>query len=333
MKPTASLWRIAVSVAIACVLLVLVVNAMTHPTATDTDTYIADFTDAAGLHAGADVRVRGLPVGKVDSVDLVRRNGQSIASVKFTLAKQYEVVQTSRLAIKYQALTGNRYVDVINPSQNNPAINRVTHASVSMTQPSFDITTLFNGLEPVLATLGPDDINTFTENVASFLSGDGSGLAPLVDSIRKLTRFVSDRQQITSTLVHNLSDIATALGGHSQDVISLLKMTDKVGDSALQTLEELRKADLYGPNFTGAVVRLLNNMGFTAGTDIDAALDRAFTNVDDAMDAFKLVPVMWENIPPPSPAGALLPCSRGRAQLPSDLDVLLNGQRVTICNR
>ena len=36
-----------------------------------------------------------------------------------------------------------------------------------MTQPSFDITALFNGLQPVIATLSPDDINTFAENAGN----------------------------------------------------------------------------------------------------------------------------------------------------------------------
>ena len=74
-----------------------------------------------------------------------------------------------------------------------------------MTQPSFDITTLFNGLQPVLATLSPDEINTFTENAIAFLQGDGNGLGPMLDSIHKLTAFVSDRQQVVATLVRNLA--------------------------------------------------------------------------------------------------------------------------------
>ncbi len=333
MRPAASLWRLLISAAIAGVLLVLVVNTITAPVEAETRSYTADFTDAAGLHAGADVRVRGLRVGKVVSVDLARVDDQSIASVAFTLDKRYGVVQTTRLAIKYQALTGLRFIDVMNPSQDDPTDNSLTHVSTAMTQPSFDITTLFNGLEPVLATLSPDDLNTFTANAEAFLQGDGNGLAPLLDSIRTLTRLVSDRQQLIKTLVRNLSDIAHAMGGRSQDAIRLLTLADSIGDAALTLLEELRKADLYGPKFTSTVVQLLDNVGITPGIDIDAALDRAFTNVDDTMEAIKLVPVMWENIPPPSPAGTPVPCTRGRAQLPADLDVLLNGQRVMICNR
>ena len=61
-------------------------------------------------------------------------------------------------------------------------------------------------------------------------------------------------------------------------------------------------------------------------------MDRAFSNLDNYIDAFKLVPVVWENIPEPQD-DVPLPCSRGRFDLPAPMDVLINGQKVVLCNR
>jgi phospholipid/cholesterol/gamma-HCH transport system substrate-binding protein len=66
---------------------------------------------------------------------------------------------------------------------------------------------------------------------------------------------------------------------------------------------------------------------------MDDGIDRAITVFDDYSDAFKRVPVIWDNIDSATPPGTPLPCSRGRAQLPETMDVLLNGQRVILCNR
>jgi phospholipid/cholesterol/gamma-HCH transport system substrate-binding protein len=106
-------------------------------------------------------------------------------------------------------------------------------------------------------------------------------------------------------------------------------------------LDEFRKSELFGPGFTEPVVRLLHNAGLGPAVDIDDAMGRAFSNLDDFFDAFKLVPFMWDNVQPPgdSPVGSPggegtpAPCSRGRAQLPETMDVLLNGSRVVLCNR
>ena len=334
MKPLAALWRLGLSVAVAVVLFILLSNTLTNPVAINTRTYTAEFTDASGLHPDGDVRVRGVRVGKVESVDLARHDGQNVAQVKFTLDQQYGILAISRLAIKFQALTGVRYLDVTNAAEGYTAADLVTQVPTSMTQPSFDVTALFNGLQPVLATLSPEEINTFTANAASFLTGDGSGLAPLLDSLRRLTEFVSDRQQVVATLMSNLSQVADAIESKSKQFIHIIDLVNQPVDGALTILDEFRKDFLFGKDFFDPVVRLLNNAGLKPGINIDEALDRAFSNLDNFFDAFKLVPVMNENIQPPGKNNDTVePCSRGRFQLPETMDVLLNGQRVVLCNR
>lgn len=332
-KPRSALWRFAVASAVVLVVFVVLVNVLRQPVAAETRSYTAEFTDVSGLHLDADVRVRGVRVGKVKSLALERRAGQSIAAVEFSLDKRYAVVPKTRLAIKYQALTGLRYIDVVDPSESAPDADILTHVPTNMTQPSFDITTLFNGLQPVLATLSPEDIDTFTENAATYLSGDG-GLGPMLDSIRKLTEFVSNRQEVVATLMRNLNAVAEVFGGHSKDLVQVLEWLNRPLDAALSVLDEFRKSELYGPGFTAAAVRLLENVGFTPGAaNIDEGIDRAITVFDDYTDAVKRVPVMWDNIAPPPPPDTPLPCSRGPAQLPELMDVLVNGQRVILCNQ
>jgi phospholipid/cholesterol/gamma-HCH transport system substrate-binding protein len=334
MKPLAALWRLGLSVAVAVVLFILLSNTLTNPVAINTRTYTAEFTDASGLHPDGDVRVRGVRVGKVESVDLARHDGQNVAQVKFTLDQQYGILAISRLAIKFQALTGVRYLDVTNAAEGYTAADLVTQVPTSMTQPSFDVTALFNGLQPVLATLSPEEINTFTANAASFLTGDGSGLAPLLDSLRRLTQFVSDRQEVVATLMSNLSQVADAIESKSKQFIHIIDLLNQPVDGALTILDEFRKDFLFGKDFFDPVVRLLNNAGLKPGINIDEALDRAFSNLDNFFDAFKLVPVINDNIKPPGENDDTVePCSRGRFQLPETMDVLLNGQRVVLCNR
>ncbi|MUL82311.1 MULTISPECIES: MlaD family protein [unclassified Mycolicibacterium] len=333
-KPRAALWRFLVVSALAAVVFILIVNVLRQPVAIETRSYTAEFTDVSGLHIDADVRVRGVRVGKVEDMRLVRKTGQSFAEVDISLDKRYAVVPATRLAIKYQALTGLRYLDVANPAEQATATDVVSRIPLRMTQPSFDITTLFNGLQPVLATLSPNDIDTFTDNAASFLQGDGGGLGPMLDSIHKLTEFVADRQQVVATLMSNLSAIADTFGGHSKDLVQILDWVNRPIAATLMVLDEFRKSELYGPGFTSAAVRLLENAGFAPGkADMDKGIDRAITVFDDYTDAFKRVPVIWDNVQPPADPGTPLPCSRGRAQLPESMDVLLNGQRVILCNR
>lgn len=334
MKPISALWRMVVAGIFAVVLLIAVANVITQPVTSKLRSYTADFTDASGLHTGADVRVRGVRVGKVELIELRRRAGQSMAEVAFTLDSHYGIGGDTWVAVKYQALTGLRYLEVVDPSEGLPAAASVQHLPTSMTQPSFDITKLFNGLQPVLSTLSTTDLNTFMTNVDTFLAGDGRGLGPVLQSIHTLTKFLADREQVIATMMQNLKTIADGMSGHAKDLIQVLDgLNHEPITGALSVLDELRKSQLYGPTFMGAVLNLLDRAGFKPGVDVEAAMDKAFTNLDDYIDAVKLVPVMWDNIPPPSQDGRPLECSRGRAELPLPVDVLLNGQKVVLCKQ
>lgn len=334
--PRAALWRLVVSTTLIAVLAILIVNVLRQPVAEPARAYTAEFTDASGLRLDADVRVRGVRVGKVTSIRLTRNAGRSVAAVDFSLADRFGVGPDTRLAVKFQALTGLRYLalsDPVEPTAGVTAPATIRHLPTAMTEPSLDITTLFNGLQPVLATLTPEEINTFTDNVSTVLTGDGSGLGPMLASIGQLTEFVADRQSVISTLLTNLTALSESVGGRSREFIQLLDWANRPVDAALGVLDEFRKSALYGPEFTRTLVRLLHNLGIKPGADIDDGLDKAVTNFNDTLDGFKMIPVVWENIPPPGRDAEPMPCSRGRAQLPETMDVLLGGQRVVLCNR
>jgi len=50
-------------------LLALIADAITQPVEAKTRTYTAEFTDVSGLNDGADVRVRGVRMGKVQTIE------------------------------------------------------------------------------------------------------------------------------------------------------------------------------------------------------------------------------------------------------------------------
>ena len=51
--------------------------------------------------------------------------------------------------------------------------------------PSFDVTTLFNGLEPVLRQLSPEELNKFTGSLYAVLEGTGNGIGPALAAIEQ----------------------------------------------------------------------------------------------------------------------------------------------------
>ncbi len=324
------LWKLIAAAAVAVILFAAITNGIKNPVEGDTARYTADFTDASGLRPNADVRVRGVKVGKVTGIEMRQsESGGAHAEVAFTLLEPHKLTDQTKAAVKYANLSGVRYVDVT--GVDGPG-EPVTRLPVEQTVPSFDITELFNGLQPVLQTLSPEEINTFSQNALTVLQGDGGGLAPMLKSVDTLSRYASDRQQVISVLVSNMSRISDTLGGKSPQIMEFLRVIEGPVDSTLTVLDEFRKASDYGPSFMGVLNSILAGLGIQPDTDVDRILTEAFPTIDNLWRSLEMLPTMLEGLQ--SPVTAPMPekrCSRGELALPAMAKVLINGSGVVIC--
>lgn len=327
-----SMVKMAIAALLAFVLLTLIMTAIKNPVTGPIRQYSADFADVSGLRENADVRIRGVQVGKVHSIQIVQRGGETFAEVSFSLQDEHTLSENSELAVKYQNLTGIRYLDMTVPPDLGPETD---HLPITKTHPSFDITQLFNGLQPVLSELDPTEVNEFTENALLLLQGDGDGLAPMLDSLQKLGQYASDRQRLISTLVENLSGIANTIGGNSPQVVEFLRDLSIPVEQAMTVLDEFRKTSIYGPQFMAPVDQLLIELGLTPDMDAEALIATAFASVSDAAAALRLLPGTLATLQDrqlSTSAVSTMNCANGRATVPPAVDVLLNGSGVVICN-
>ncbi|MFC9897970.1 MCE family protein [Nocardia sp. NPDC127579] len=336
LSPRAILLRLTLFTSAVLALLLLVVNAITRPVDGETTTYTAEFTDASGLKTGDDVRMFGVGVGKVTGIALRGAH----ASVRFTLDDRRPVYDTSVFAIRYQTLTGQRYVDIRQPDRPGTPLPRGAAIDVAHTVPSFDITQLFNGLRPVLQEFSPGALNQFTTSVLAVIEGNGSGIGPALDALEKLSRYTTDRQAVIATIVANLHAISGQIGGRSPHLVTLLRGIAEVITAFRAKLDGLIDFAAVAPTALGPLNRLLDTLGFTERRNPDVYRDLLllFPDPGAAADAVGKLPGLLQALSallPPAQAGpgaVALTCSRGKAELPQVLSVLVGGQRVAICN-
>lgn len=327
---TGTLIKLGIAAVVSTLLFVIVINAIKSPVEGDTHIYTADFTDVSGLHVNGDVRAKGVQIGKVLSVDLRREGADTIAKVGFSLTEPNQLTDNTVLAVKYQNLTGARFLDLEAPAQPGGTTD---HLTTAQTRPSFDITELFNGLQPVLTTMSTDEINTFTQNAITLLQGDGGGLAPMLDSVQKLSDVARDREQVISTLVANLSRISDTLGGKSPQVVDFLQAMSVPIGRAMTVLDDFTKTAQFGPNFTRPLQKIIVSLGLSEDLDIDQLLAQSFSSMTDAAEALRLLPVAFAGLQLPqlTQQPGEMGCSNGIAQLPTEVKVLLNGSEVVLC--
>lgn len=330
----AVLWRIGVFAAAMVALLLVVISAIVRPVSGDTASYRGEFTDVSGLKTGDDVRMFGVQVGKVSDIELVGSRGV----VTFTVQRDRPMYTGSGLAIRYQTLTGQRYVDVRQPDSPGERLAGGATIGADKTVPSFDITQLFNGLQPVLAEFSPGALNQFTENVLAVIEGNGAGIGPALDAFEQLSRYVSDRQAVLSLLLSNLQAISSQIGGKSPHLVTLLRGIADVFVAFRKELDGLLDFAAVAPSALGPLNSLLNTLGFTENSNPNLEKDLAllFPDPNQALDTLGRLPGLLQSLanllPPAGTSGQLdLTCSKGTAQAPAPFSVLISGQRVSIC--
>ncbi|MEV0355720.1 MlaD family protein [Nocardia sp. NPDC050697] len=329
MSTRALLWRVTTAVVVMAIALAGVFQLVQRPVEGDTVTFSALFTDANGLRPGDDVRIYGVQVGKVERLEL----DGTLARARFTVQRAHPVFTGSTVAIRYQNLTGFRYLEIVQPERPTAERDPGTEFGTAQTVPAFDITTLFNGLQPVLAQLSPGELNAFTESLLAVLQGNGTGLGPALDAIDRLSRYATDRQAVLSILVGNLSRMAETLGGRSGNAVQLLTNLTNLFTAIGQKLPGLVDFSLAIPPVIQPIRNMLALLGVTGepGRDLDAALQQAFPDPATAAEVFDRLPGLIQAMAAAVPATGPGACSNGTATAPAPLQVLIAGQGVLLC--
>ncbi|WP_280260836.1 MlaD family protein [Nocardia abscessus] len=333
MSKRSLLLRLVIAAVLTAVIVTGILRVIDAPVTGDVETYTAEFTDVNGLRSGDDVRIYGIRVGKVVSVEL----DGTLARVRFTVARDRPVFDASTIAIRFQDLTGFRYLAVQQPEQPGPRRDPGDVIGIDRTVPAFDVTTLFNGLQPVLAQLSPEEINQFASNMLAVLEGDGTGLGPALDAIGELSRHVSDRQALITLVVSNLGQVSQHLGGKSANAMVLLANLTALFATLTDKLSGLVDFANVIPAVLSPLRNILKVLGISGlpDRDLDKVLRNAFPAPQQAVEVLGRLPGVLQTLASTVPVtgpDAAVSCSHGDAVAPAPLHILIAGQGVRLCN-
>ncbi|AHH19472.1 Mce family protein MceB [Nocardia nova SH22a] len=228
----------------------------------DVDRYSAVFTDVSGLRTGDDVRVAGVRVGRVVSIDLDGTRAQ----VGFELQRAQRVYGNTLASITYQNLIGQRYLGLSMGDFHDPALLRPgASIPVEHTEPSFDLSALLNGFEPLFGLLKPQDVDNLTTALIRGLQGDEGAVTTLVAETSTLAESFAGPDQILGTVIDNLAKVVGDLAARSGQLQTTLTATRQIFDGLRQHRDTL----------------------FQQLPEISAVLDRAAGVVDGASPALR----------------------------------------------
>ncbi|MGW2116466.1 MCE family protein [Streptomyces zhihengii] len=182
----------------------------------DSTSYTAEFTEAAGLDEGDEVRIAGVKVGRVTSIAL---DGGKVV-VRFEVEDAW-IGDSSTAAIAIKTLLGEKYlaVDPLGGGRQDPG----ERIPASRTTSPYDVTQAFNGLGETIGKIDTaklaesfDAISTTFENSPPNVKNAATGLSAL-------SRTVSERDAQLASLLRESKKLTKTLDGKKSSFETLLE--------------------------------------------------------------------------------------------------------------
>ncbi|HEY8454180.1 MAG TPA: MlaD family protein [Actinopolymorphaceae bacterium] len=199
----------------------------------DTKEYKALFTDATGVERGDDVRIAGVRVGEVRGVRVRQASpsagarptepaGDSLAEITFTVDADYTLARSTRAALRYRNLVGQRYLALMEGPGSPEPLPEGGTIPVEQTQPALDLTVLFNGFKPLFAALSPEDVNQLAYEIIQVLQGEAGTVESLLAHTASLTTTLADREKVISDLIDNLNVVLRTVAERDERLSELV---------------------------------------------------------------------------------------------------------------
>jgi phospholipid/cholesterol/gamma-HCH transport system substrate-binding protein len=185
-----------------------------------TVTVSADFVRAVGLYPGSDVRILGVKVGQVDSVE---PQGKSVR-VTFHYDGKHRVPAGAKALIVAPSLVSDRYVQLTPVHSSGPTLADGARIGLDRTAVPVELDRVSQSLDDLMVALGPEGANRdgalsrLLETSAANLDGNGAALNTTVhDLSAALSTLSASRQDLFGT-VANLQSFTSMLARNNDQV-------------------------------------------------------------------------------------------------------------------
>ena len=212
----------AVSLAVIVAFILAAFKAEDLPLIGGGDTYYAAFSEAGGLKANDEVRIAGVRVGKVQTVDLA---GDHVR-VTFKVQKGVDFGRDTAAAIKVKTLLGAMYLG-LEPSGRGQ-LAKGTEIPVQRTTSPYDVVEAFSGLAERSESIDTDRLARSLNTLGQLTENTPEEFRSALGGLSDLSRNIAARDQQLNTLLRNTKKVSTVLGDRSGDIVVLMREGDKL---------------------------------------------------------------------------------------------------------
>lgn len=192
------------------------------------DTYHADFTDAGGLKTGDDVRIAGVKVGKVTSLDLDQ--SRALVRVGFQVSSGTDVGPDTTADIKIKTLLGQKYI-ALTPKGSGHLREDIP---VDRTTTPLDVTQAFIGLGERVGQIDTAQLAKAFDTIADTFKDTPPYVHSSLVGLRRLSTSIASRDAQLSQLLADTNTVTNTLAARDAEVAKLINDSNLILDTVYQ---------------------------------------------------------------------------------------------------
>ena len=260
----------AVSLAVISALVLAAFRAEDLPLIGGGDTYYAAFGEAGGLKPNDEVRVAGVRVGKVKTVELA---GDHVR-VEFLVDRGVDFGSETGAAIKVKTLLGAMYLSL--QPEGGGQLAEEAEIPMARTSSPYDVVDAFSGLAQRSERIDTDQLAKSLNTVAELTEDTPEEFQAALRGVSDLSVNIAARDEQLNTLLGNLRKVSGVLGDRRQDLVALMED----GDRLFRALVARRQAVSDLLDSTSQLSVQLTGLVRDTRADLKPALDHLDNVVD-----------------------------------------------------
>ena len=292
--------RIGITVALVAVLMAGGYLVVTATQQVSRKQIVAYFENSNGVFVGDDVRIRGVDVGKIASIE----PEPTRVKIGFWIDGQYAVPAEVKAAILSPTLVSSRAIQLTPPYTSGPTLGDDAVIPQNRTAVPVEFDDLRKQLEKLTATLQPTQpggvstLGEFVNTTADNLRGQGPAIRTSIIELSQTVSALGDHSGDTFASIRNLSMLVSALQGSTDLIRQLNQNLASVTGALANDSDEVGNAVGDLNSVVGEVQSFVADNREALGTTIDklaSITQAAHDSIGDLEQLLHIAPTTLAN--------------------------------------
>ncbi len=194
------------------------------PFVTQTNAYEAVVADVSGLFPGDDVRLSGVPIGRVDNIAVEK--GKAV--VTFRIQPDIKVLDTWEVGVRWRNIIGGRQL-YLYPVDGGQRLKPGSRIPVERSRNVADIGRFLNELTPLLEAIDPQAQNQLLTELNNALVGRTDEVSELTSDLGKFGNTVADQEVAIERVVRNSNRFLAEYNARDEQLTGVIDDLASVG--------------------------------------------------------------------------------------------------------